>query len=417
MSGLPGHCAIIKTVDRIREYSIPVREHAMKPNTLTNHPPQADVAADNPPLVAPIYQSAKFTFDDLHEAARMNAGERDGYFYSRINNPTLRQLELTLAALQGRNDCLLTSSGVAAVSLTLQALCKQGDHILLFAEGYVPTRTMARRILARFGVTHTVLSIEDSAGIEQLLRSTPTRLMVFESPTNPMLKIADIERLCALAKAHACLTVMDNTLAGLHAHGRFPLDVYVHSLTKYANGHGDVLAGAVISDASLMKRMRPEFVAMGSMLDPHAAFLIQRGLKTYGLRYERACLNAQAIAQYLQAHPLVSAVRYPGLDTHPQHALAMQQTSNGGAVVTFEVRGDEAVANACVQRLRLFKLAASLGSTESLVLPPSMLQARDLDVQQRQWAGITERTIRLSVGIEDVEDLVADLQQALSPSQ
>ncbi len=389
----------------------------MKPNTLTNHPPPATVAADNPPLVAPIYQSVKFTFDDLHEAARMNAGERDGYFYSRIGNPTLRQLERTLAALQGRSDCVLTGSGVAAVSLTLQALCRQGDHILVFAEGYLPTRAMARRVLSRFGVTHTVLSVDDLAGIEQLLRSTPTRLMVFESPTNPILKIADIERLCALAKANACLTVLDNTLAGLHAHGQFPVDVYVHSLTKYANGHGDVMAGAVIADAALIKRLRSEFIAMGSTLDPHAAFLIQRGLKTYGLRYERACQNALAIAEYLQKHPVVGKVLYPGLDTHPQHALAMQQTGNGGAVITFEVRGDEAFANTCVQRMRLFKLAASLGSTESLVLPPSMLQARDLDAQQRPWAGVTDSTIRLSVGIEDVQDLLDDLQQALSPAQ
>lgn len=388
----------------------------MKPDTLTNHPPQAGIAADNPPLVAPIYQSVKFTFDDLHEAERMNAGERGGYFYSRIDNPTLRQLEQTLAALQGRTDCILASSGVAAVSLTLQALCRQGDHILVFAEGYGPTRAMARRVLARFGVTHTVLSIDDLNGVEQLLRSTPTRLMIFESPTNPVLKVADIECLCAVARAHGCLTVLDNTLAGLHSHGRFPLDVYVHSLTKYANGHGDVLAGAVISDATLMKRLRPEFIAMGSMLDPHAAFLIQRGLKTYVLRYERACQNALAIAQYLHAHPQVSTVRYPGLENHPQHALAMRQTGNGGAVIAFEVRGDEAFANACVQRMRLFKLASSLGSTESLVLPPSMLQARDLETQQRQWAGITDSTIRLSIGIEDVQDLLADLQQALSPS-
>jgi cystathionine beta-lyase/cystathionine gamma-synthase len=389
----------------------------MNPNTLINHPPQAAVAVDNPPLVAPIYQSVKFTFDDLHEAARMSSGERDGYFYSRIDNPTLRQLELTLAALQGRSDCVLAASGVAAVSLTLQALCRQGDHILVFAEGYAPTRAMARRVLARFGVTHTVLSIDDMNGIEQLLRSIPTRLMVFESPTNPMLKVADIERLCALATTNGCLTVLDNTLAGLHAHSQFPIDVYVHSLTKYANGHGDVMAGAVVADPELMKRLRHEFVAMGSMLDPHAAFLIQRGLKTYGLRYERACQNALGIAQYLQAHPMVDAVRYPGLESHPQHALAMRQTGNGGAVITFEVRGDEPLANACVQRMQLFKLAASMGSTESLVLPPSMLQARDLDAQQRQWTCITDRTIRLSVGIEDVRDLLADLQQALSPAQ
>lgn len=388
----------------------------MKPDTLTNHPPQAEPASDNPPLVAPIHHSVKFTFNDLQEAVRFNAGERDGYFYSRIDNPTLRQLEQTLAALQGRSDCVLAASGVAATSLTLQALCRQGDHILVFAEGYLPTRAMARRVLARFGVTYSVLSIEDMGGIENLLRTTPTRLMIFESPTNPILKIADIEGLCAIAKAHGCLTVLDNTLAGLHAHGQYPIDVYVHSLTKYANGHGDVLAGAVISDAALMKRLRPEFKVMGSMLDPHAAYLVQRGLKTYLLRYERSCQNALTLAQFLQTHTAVGKVHYPGLAAHPQHALAMQQTGNGGAVIAFEVNGDEAFANACVQRMRLFKLASSLGSTESLALPPSMLQARDLDAQQRPWAGITDRTIRLSVGIENVDDLLADLQQALSPA-
>lgn len=385
----------------------------MKPDTLTNHPPQVSVAADNPPLVAPIYQSVKFSFDELSEAERANAGERDGFSYSRIDNPTLRQLELTLAALQGRSHCVLTSSGVAAVSLTLQALCKQGDHIVVFAEGYGPTRAMARRVLARFGVTFSVLSIDDLDGIERVLQSTPTRLMVFESPTNPILKIADLERLCAVAKMHGCLTVLDNTLAGLHAHGQYPLDIYVHSLTKYANGHGDVLAGAVIANEALMKQLRPEFITMGAMLDPHAAFLIQRGLKTYGLRYERACQNALTIARLLEQHPAVTNVRYPGLASHPQHLLAMRQTGNGGGVISFEVRRDAAAANDCVQRLKLFRLASSLGSTESLVLPPSMLQARDLLPEQRAWAGVTDRTIRLSVGIEAIDDLLADVQQAL----
>jgi cystathionine beta-lyase/cystathionine gamma-synthase len=363
--------------------------------------------------VAPIYQSVKFSFDELSEAERANVGERDGFFYSRIDNPTLRQLELTLAALQGRSHCLLTPSGVAAVSLTLQALCKQGDHILVFAEGYGPTRAMARRVLTRFGVTFSVLSIDDLAGIERALQTTPTRLMVFESPTNPILKIADLERLCAMAKQHDCLTVLDNTLAGLHAHGQYPLDVYVHSLTKYANGHGDVLAGAVITNEALMKQLRPEFITLGATLDPHAAFLIQRGLKTYGLRYERACQNALAIAQFLEQHPAVTNVRYPGLASHPQHQLAMRQTGSGGGVVCFEMH-NEATAKDCVQRLKLFRLASSLGSTESLVLPPSMLQARDLPAEQRAWTGITDRTIRLSLGIEASDDLLVDLQQALA---
>lgn len=385
----------------------------MQPDTLTNHPPTVTVAADNPPLVAPIYQSVKFSFDQLSEAERAGAGQRDGYHYSRIDNPTLRQLEQTLAALQGRTHCVLAGSGVAAMSLTLQALCKQGDHIMVFAEGYRPTRLMARRVLARFGVTHSVLSIEDLTGIERALDATPTRLMVFETPTNPVLKIADLTRLCALAQSRHCLTVLDNTLAGLHAHAQYPVDVYVHSLTKYANGHGDVLAGAVITNETLMARIRAEFMAMGATLDPHAAFLIQRGLKTYGLRYERSVQNALAIARFLEQHPAVARVRYPGLASHPQHPLAMQQTGNGGGVVTFDLKGDASAATACVQKLQLFRLASSLGSTESLVLPPSMLQAGDLSAEQRPWAGITEHTLRLSVGIEDIEDLLADLRQAM----
>jgi len=384
----------------------------MKPDTLTNHPPQVMVSSDNPPLVAPIYQTVKFSFDELSEADRANAGERDGFFYSRIDNPTLRQLELTLAQLQQRSHCILTASGVAAVSLTLQALCKQGDHILIFAEGYAPTRAMARRVLARFGVTFTVMSIDDLDGIERALQATPTRVMIFESPTNPVLKIADLDRLCALAKTHGCLTVLDNTLSGLHAHSQYPIDVYVHSLTKYANGHGDVLAGAVIANEDLMSKLRPEFITMGAMLDPHAAFLVQRGLKTYGLRYERSCDNALKIARFLEQHPAVINLRYPGLASHPQHQLAMRQTGQGGAVISFEAR-NATLAHDCVQRLKLFRLASSLGSTESLVLPPSMLQARDLRAEQRQWTGITDRTIRLSVGIEDCDDLIADLQQSL----
>ncbi|MES1195688.1 MAG: PLP-dependent aspartate aminotransferase family protein [Steroidobacter sp.] len=385
----------------------------MKADTLTNHPPVVPVDADNPPLVAPIYQSVKFTFDELSEAQRHARGEREGFAYSRIENPTLQQLELTLAQLQGRTHCVLTSSGVAAIGLAMQALCKQGDHVIVFAEGYAPTRNIVRRILSRFGVTFTVLSIEDHAAIERTLKGIPTRLMIFESPTNPILKVANISRLCELAKANNCLTVMDNTLAGLHAHGEYPIDVFLHSLTKYANGHGDVTAGAIISDEQLMKTLRGEVLTMGVTLDPHAAFLIQRGLKTYGLRFERSCENALAVARLLSSHPLVERVHYPGLESHPHHALAMKQTGNGGGVVTFDVKGDEAKANDVVSKLKLFKLASSLGSTESLVMPPSMIQARDLAGEPREWAGISMRSIRLSIGVEYIDDLIEDLKQAL----
>lgn len=385
----------------------------MKTDTFVNHPPIADVASDNPPLVAPIYNSVKFTLNEFDDAQRMQRGERDAYFYSRVSNPTLVQLEQTLARLQQRSGCVLAASGVAAMSMTLQALCSQGDHLLLCAEGYMPTRAVVRRVLARYGVRFTVVSVEDHAGIEKILREIPTRAVVFESPTNPVLKVADIERLCALAHANDCLAVLDNTLAGVHAHGQFPVDIFVHSLTKYANGHGDVLAGAVMANEPLITRLRHEFLTMGSMLDPHAAFMIQRGMKTYVLRYERACDNALQVARMLADHPAVQQVRYPGLPSHPQHALAMQQTGTGGGIVTFHVHGDETRANAVVAKLKLFKLAASLGSTESLVLPPSMLQARDLQGDAQRWAQIDDTMIRLSIGIEDIDDLWSDLQQAL----
>lgn len=386
----------------------------MKADTLTNHPPVVTVASDNPPLVAPVYQSVKFTFDSLEQAQRHARGEREGFAYSRIENPTLQQLERTLAQLQRRTHCVLTCSGVSAVGLAMQALCKPDDHVIVFAEGYLPTRNVARRVLARFGVKFSVLSIEDHAAIENTLKQTATRLMVFESPTNPALKVADVAKLCELAAAHNCLTVMDNTLAGLHAHGEYPVDVFVHSLTKYANGHGDVTAGAIISDERLMKTLRGEVLTLGVSLDPHAAFLIQRGLKTYGLRFERSCENALAIARMLEQHPAVERVCYPGLASHPQHALAMKQTGNGGGVITFNVKGDEALANKIVAGLKLFKLASSMGSTESLVLPPSMIQARDLGGEQREWTSISMNSIRLSIGVEDIQDLLEDLKQALA---
>src|SRR5581483_2200441 len=221
--------------------------------------------------VAPIYQSVKFEFDTLEETERYLRGERPGFFYTRASNPTTRQLELLLAELQGREECLVTSSGVGAISQTLLALTKQGDHVLCFIETYNPTRYLIRRLLGRFGVTHTMISIEDIAGAERALAAHPTRLVIFESPTKQVTKIAD----------SSALTVMDNTFAGFHQHGEYDIDVFVHSLTKYASGAGDVMGGAVIGRSDLIRGVRNDFGALGGMLDPHAAFLILRGLKTY----------------------------------------------------------------------------------------------------------------------------------------
>ena len=385
----------------------------MKISTRLNHPPSVALPADNRPLVAPIYQSVKFTFDNVEETERQSLGQRDGFQYSRVSNPTLEQLGRTLAELQGRDECLLTASGVAAVNLALLAICKQGDHVVLFAEMYQPTRYMIRRVLSRYGVTHTMLSIEDVAGIEQTLANTPTRLVMFESPTNPVLKIADIERITAAARKHGALTVLDNTFAGFHNHGQFDIDVFVHSLTKYASGHGDVMGGAVIARSELIAQMRQDFIVLGATLDPHAAFLIQRGLKTYTLRYERQCANALQIARFLETHPKVERVVYPGLSTHPQHQLAQRQMHDCGAMVSIDLQegvSPTAFANA----LKLFVMAASVGSTESLVQPGQLMKPRGLNAQEQQWAAVTDQTMRLSVGIEDADDLIGDLQQALN---
>src|ERR1700723_1705009 len=247
----------------------------MNKRTLVNHPPKVQLPPDNHPVGAPIYQNVKFEFDTLEETTRYFRGERPGFFYTRTSNPTTRQLELLLAELQGREECLVTSSGVGAISQTLLALTKQGDHVLCFIETYNPTRYIIRRLLSRFGVTHTMLSIEDLAGIERTLTQKPTRLIFFESPTNPVTKIADIKAITQLAKAHGALSVLDNTFAGFHQHGEYDIDVFVHSLTKYASGAGDVMGGAAIARTDLIRLLRTDFRAMGVALDPHAAFLIQ----------------------------------------------------------------------------------------------------------------------------------------------
>jgi cystathionine beta-lyase/cystathionine gamma-synthase len=377
-----------------------------------NHPPAVAVPEDNRPLVAPIYQSVKFTFDDVEQSQLHARGQRQGFVYSRVSNPTLQQLELTLAELQGREACLVAASGVAAVSLALLALCRQGDHVICFAQSYQPTRYLVRRLLGRYGVRHTVLSITEGAAIERTLAGIPTRLVVFESPTNPTLRIADLARITSAARAHGALTLLDNTFAGFHNHGQFDIDIFLHSLTKYASGHGDVMGGAIIADAALIDAMRSDYVAIGATLDPHAAFLIQRGLKTYSLRYERQCANALRIAQFLETCPGV-VVHYPGLASHPQHALARAQQSDWGSMVSIELR-DAAQARRFAEALQLFAISASLGSTESLIQPGQLMRPRDLNEQERSWAGVGDTLLRLSIGIEAVEDLIDDLTQALA---
>ena len=220
---------------------------------------------------------------------------------------------------------------------------------------------------------------------------------------------ASLQRLARMAR----YALLDNTFAGFHNHGQLDIDLFVHSLTKYASGHGDVLGGAIIGSGKLLATMKPDSIVVGATLDPHAAFLIQRGLKTYFLRFERHCANAVRVAEFLTTHPKVQHVRFPGLPTHPQHSLARSQMVDFGTLVTFDVKADRAAARAFAEALQLFAISASLGSTESLIQPGQLMRPRDLTEQEREWAAISDATMRLSIGIEDADDLIADLAQAL----
>jgi cystathionine beta-lyase/cystathionine gamma-synthase len=386
----------------------------MKDRTRVIHQPDIEMPPDNWPLVAPIYQSVKFEMDRIEESLRAFRGERPGFFYTRTSNPTNRQLEELLAGLQGREDCIVSGSGVAAVSSCLLSLCKAGDHILCFVETYGPSRYFMRRMLGRFGVEHTLLSIEDDEGIERALQQRPTRLVFFESPTNPVTKIADIARICRAARAAGALTVMDNTFAGFHNHGQFDVDLFVHSLTKYASGHGDVMGGAIIGGRELVQSMRQDTSTLGPVLDPHAAFLVLRGMKTYFLRYQAQAAAALQLATWLAGHRSVARVHHPGLPGHPRHALARRQMHDFGTMVTFDLKGSMEDARVFVEALELFAITASLGSVESLVMPPHFMQPRDFTPEQVAISGLTPSTVRLSVGAEDPDDLIADLDQALA---
>jgi cystathionine beta-lyase/cystathionine gamma-synthase len=263
-----------------------------------------------------------------------------------------------------------------------------------------------------------MLSIDDLDGLERVLATTPTRLVVFESPTNPVLKIADIERLTSIARRHGALTLLDNTLAGFHNHGQYDVDLFAHSLTKYASGHGDVMGGAIIGTSELIDSMRGDIMGiLGSTLDPHAAFLLQRGMKTYFVRWDAQCRNAQRIAEYLSVHPAIERVRYPGLPGDPGHPLACKQMHDFGTIVTVDVAGDAQAGARFAERLELFSITASLGSTESLVVPPALQEVRGLTEAQQRWTDIGPGTVRLSIGLEDVDDLIADLDHALAATK
>jgi cystathionine beta-lyase/cystathionine gamma-synthase len=384
----------------------------MKKETRVTHPIEVKLPAGNDPVVTAVYRSVKFTYPTIEDSLSVEARER-GFDYTRDSNPTTRELELLAADLQDRDDAIATGSGMAAIWLSLLGNLVAGDRVVIFVESYRPNRVAVRRFLPKLGVQFTMLSVHDHAAIERAFAQDDTKLVLFEAPTNPMLQIPDIEEIVKLARQHGVTTVLDNTFAGLHNHGRFEIDYFAHSMTKYASGHGDVMGGIVIADQKRIKAIKPLAVNMGAVLDPGAAFLMARGLKTYYLRYKQHSANAQAIAEFLSERQEVAEVFYPGLPSDSGHALARKQMSDFGGVLSFDLVADKARTWSFIDSLELFTTTASLGSTDSLVAPVQLYLGTDLTAEEQAVAHIKESTVRLAVGIEHVDDLIADLDQAL----
>jgi cystathionine beta-lyase/cystathionine gamma-synthase len=385
----------------------------MRKETRVTHQPKVSLPEGNEPLVAPIYRSVKFSYPSI-EASRSPEARLHGFDYTRDANPTTRQLELLAAELQDGEDAIVVASGMAAIWLALLGNLRAGDRVVIFLESYRPTRAAVRDILPRFGVEFAMLSVHDHDAIARAFSEPKTKLLLFEAPTNPMLQVPDIAAIVELAKTHGVTTVLDNTFAGFHNHGRFDIDFYVHSLTKYGNGHGDVLGGVVIGAAKQIGAIRPLAVNFGATLDPGASYLILRGLKTYYLRFERHSENALKLAEFLSAHPRVEQVFYPGLPEDPGHALAARQMSDYGGVLSFNLSADKRQTLAFIDALKLFTTTSSLGSAESLVAPVKLYWGNDLDAAELSRAGIKDSTVRLAVGLEHAEDLIEDLDQALA---
>lgn len=385
----------------------------MKKQTRVTHPKEIKLREGNDAVVSPVFQTVKFTYPTIADSLTPEAKEH-GFDYTRDSNPTTRELELTAAELQDRNDAIAVGSGMAAIWLALLGNLEAGDRVVIFVESYRPNRVAVRRFLPKLGVKFTLLSVHDLAGIEQAFAQDDTKLVLFEAPTNPMLQVPDLEAITALAKKHDVITVLDNTFAGLHNHGRYDIDYFVHSMTKYANGHGDAMGGIVIGDQKRIRAIKPLAVNMGSVLDPGVAFLVSRGLKTYYLRFERQSANALAIAEWLTKRKEVKRVYYPGLPSDRGHALARKQMTDFGGVLTFDLAADKDRTWGFIDALGLFTTTASLGSTESLVAPCKLYLGTDLSAEEQAQAGLNDGTVRFAVGIEHIDDLIADIEQALA---
>ncbi|GIV75639.1 MAG: cystathionine gamma-synthase [Litorilinea sp.] len=370
-------------------------------------------------LTVPIVQTAVYTFRDSQALVeymeeRMFWDEPLREEYGRYGNPTVRAVEAKLAELEGGQEAMLVSSGMAAVTSTLLLLMNSGDHLIMTDDCYHTTLAYCQKFLARYGIETTVVPCGDCQAIEAAIRPN-TRVIFTESPTNPFMRCADLARLAEIGHRHQVKTVVDTTFAtpmNLRALD-YGIDLVVHSVTKYLAGHNDVMAGAVIGSHDLMTPLRQAHNMLGCIVDPHAAYLILRGLKTLALRVERQNANGLAVARFLAGHPKVRKVWYPGLDDHPDHEIARSTMRGFGGVVTFEIDGDGAMAHRFIDGLKIPTVGPSLGGVESLVSPIAVLGYNDLSPEECQALGIRDELVRLCLGIEDTQDLLDDLQQAL----
>jgi methionine-gamma-lyase len=366
-------------------------------------------------VVPPIYQTSTFKFKSAEHGASLFAGEEKGYIYTRMLNPTVEALENCIAELEGGYKGLGCASGMAAVHTAIASLVSQGDHIICSNSVYGPTITLLNTIFSRYGVEVDFVDTSELCRVGDAFRPN-TKLVYLETPGNPTLSISDIAEISKMAHVHNCSVVVDNTFMSpaLQQPLKMGADVVLHSLTKFLNGHADVVGGIiVVKDESAYNKFRKTLNQLGGVIDPFNSFLVHRGIKTLALRMERHCENARIIAEYLQHHPMIDHVYYPGLENHPQYMLGQKQHKGPGGMITFDLKGGFDSGKEMMNSVKLCQLAVSLGGVESLIQHPASMTHYSMGKEARMAAGITDGLVRLSVGIENVKDIIIDLEQAL----
>lgn len=367
-------------------------------------------------LATPLYQTSTFIFDNAQQGADRFAGESEGFIYTRLGNPTTRQLEMRVAAMEGMEDAAATATGMAAVSAALLTNLQAGDHMISSKAVYGCSFALMNHMLKKFGIEVTFVDMTEPDNINAAVKEN-TKLIFLETPINPNLVVLDLEKICAIAKKHQLLSIVDNTFLTpvLQQPAKFGADIVIHSATKYLNGHGDVVAGIVCGSNEMISDIKLTTLKdIGATMSPHDAWLIMRGIKTLPIRMERHCNNAQAVAEFLEQHPAVAQVYYPGLKSHPGHKFIGNQMKAAGGVIAFELNTDLKGGADFINNMQLFSIAVSLGDAESLIQHPASMTHSPYEPEERAEAGITDSLIRISVGLEHVDDIIADLSQSLA---